>query len=936
MQRPALGWSVPGFLLLVAGLCGAEAPDASLVNEEVKRTVDLSSHLAKITAEILLANQGASPAHSFVVALEPELAGHLAFVGVTVKGEEEEDSALELQETTVRGQSGRFFRAQLPSALAGGARLRVAVETVFTHVLRPFPTRITQAERQLVVFEGSHYLYSPYATRAQSTRVRLASKTVESYTKLGSPSRSEEVIEYGPFRDVAPYSQDAMKIHYENNSPFLTISSLTRTIEVSHWGNIAVEETVDLRHTGATLRGPFSRYDYQRQSDSGVSSIKSFKTILPAAAQDVYYRDEIGNISTSHLLVLEDSVEMEIRPRFPLFGGWKTHYIIGYNLPSYEYLYTLGDQYALKMRLVDHVFDDQVMDSLTLKIILPEGARNIHVDTPYPIDRIPDQLHYTYLDTFGRPVVVATKTNLVEQHIQDMVVHYTFNKILMLQEPLLVVGAFYILFFTVIVYVRLDFSITKDPAAEVRMKVASITEQVLTLVNRRLGLYRHFDEAVNKYKQSRDSGALNSGRKTLEAEHRALTNEIASLQARLKAEGSDLADKVTPPGGARENSRLQSIPDVRPVTAGCSALPYGLPALQVRCRESRPAWSPGPYARAAASDWTPAHDAMNGAPPPPRLLDPQTPAALLLSCSCPSCPAAEASSSRPGRSAQHWPLQEQALLSSLCLPSSSSSSLICLVDTGGTRPQTEPLHMSPHPGLAAVTQPRRAAPPRTPQRRKERDRRGRRAVSERAAAPALGPGRRGADSPGGPLARAGAGLWCGAVLPAATPPGCFLSAGVKTRSASGAWGCRRGRWCGSVTLRPLDPQRLKTSPPSPPSPHSPSAARRCLSRGDRRQRRRTMARPVSSHLQQAWAGEVTDRPWLEGRFLSDPSTLPVRLAGAGSVGLTGSPHSLGERGAVPRAGTACHSGDRPAGGEARARWRSTGESTRWLQLGFAL
>lgn len=68
-----------------------------------------------------------------------------------------------------------------------------------------------------------------------------------------------------------------MKIHYENNTPFLTISSITRTIEVSHWGNIAVEETIDLRHTGATLKGPFSRYDYQRQSDSGISSVKSFK-----------------------------------------------------------------------------------------------------------------------------------------------------------------------------------------------------------------------------------------------------------------------------------------------------------------------------------------------------------------------------------------------------------------------------------------------------------------------------------------------------------------------------------------------------------------------------------------------------------------------------------------------------------------------------------
>uniref|UniRef100_A0A6Q2X5S8 Dolichyl-diphosphooligosaccharide--protein glycosyltransferase subunit 1 n=1 Tax=Esox lucius TaxID=8010 RepID=A0A6Q2X5S8_ESOLU len=520
------------------------AADDGLVNEEVKRTVDLSTHLAKITAEILLSNQGDSAVHSFILAVESDLAPHLAYIGASVKGDEEEDGMLELKQTAIQGQSGEFYKVQLPSSLGAGAKLRVKVETVFSHVLRPFPTHITQAERQLVVFQGNHYLFSPYPTRSQTTRVRLASKTVETYTKLGNPSKSDDAIEYGPFRDVAPFSEDTMKVHYENNTPFLTISSITRTIEVSHWGNIAVEETIDLRHTGAFLKGPFSRYDYQRQSDSGISSVKSFKTILPASAQDVYYRDEIGNISTSHLQVLEDSVEVEVRPRFPLFGGWKTHYIIGYNLPSYEYLYTLGDQYALKMRLVDHVYDDQVIDSLTVKLILPEGARNIHVETPYPIDRVPDQLHYTYLDTFGRPVLVASKTNLVEQHIQDIVVHYTFNKILMLQEPLLVVGAFYILFFTVIIYVRLDFSITKDPAAEVRMKVASITEQVLTLVNKRLGLYRHMDEVVNRYKQSRDAGALNSGRKTLEADHRTLTNDISSLQARLKAEGSDLADKV--------------------------------------------------------------------------------------------------------------------------------------------------------------------------------------------------------------------------------------------------------------------------------------------------------------------------------------------------------------------------------------------------------
>ncbi|XP_075852052.1 dolichyl-diphosphooligosaccharide--protein glycosyltransferase subunit 1 [Microcebus murinus] len=551
--RPPVMASPAARLLLLAALAarGLASPEAApaLVNEDVRRTVDLSSHLAKVTAEVVLAHAGhggaASRASSFLLALEPELEARLAHLGVQAKGEDEEENNLEVRETKVKGRSGRFFTVKLPAPLDPGSRVSLVVEAVYTHALRPYPTHITQAEKQFVVFEGNHYFYSPYPTATQTTRVRLGSRNVESYSRLGNPARSDDVLDYGPFRDVPAFSQAVLRAHFENNSPFLTVTGLARAIEVSHWGNVAVEESVWLRHSGAALKGPFSRYDYQRQPDSGAASVRAFKTILPAAAQDVYYRDEIGNVSTSHLHVLDDSVEMEIRPRFPLFGGWKTHYVIGYNLPSYEYLYCLGDQYALKMRFVDHVFDEQVIDSLTVKIILPEGAKNIQIDSPYDIVRAPDELHYTYLDTFGRPVIVAYKNNLVEQHIQDIVVHYTFNKVLMLQEPLLVVAAFYVLFFTVIVYVRLDFSITKDPAAEARMKVACITEQVLTLVNKRLGLYRHFEEAVNRYKQSRDAAALSGGRKSLEAEHKALTGEIAVLQSRLKAEGSDLCDRVS-------------------------------------------------------------------------------------------------------------------------------------------------------------------------------------------------------------------------------------------------------------------------------------------------------------------------------------------------------------------------------------------------------
>lgn len=103
--------------------------------------------------------------------------------------------------------SGKFFSVKLPSPLAPGAKVRVSVEMVFTHVLQPYPTHITQSEKQFVVFEGNHYFYSPYFTKTQTTRVKLASRNVESYTKLGNPSRTEDTIEYGPFKDIPPYSQ---------------------------------------------------------------------------------------------------------------------------------------------------------------------------------------------------------------------------------------------------------------------------------------------------------------------------------------------------------------------------------------------------------------------------------------------------------------------------------------------------------------------------------------------------------------------------------------------------------------------------------------------------------------------------------------------------------------------------------------------------------
>ncbi|KOB68629.1 Dolichyl-diphosphooligosaccharide--protein glycosyltransferase subunit 1 [Operophtera brumata] len=426
--------------------------------KNVDRTIDVTSQLVKIVSKITLENTGKSPVKNFLLAVEASAKNNLAYIGA----KDSNSKDLRILETTVKGYDYvKFWRVELKEALDAGTSLYVVTEAVFTKALLPFPTAITQQEVQLVKYIGNLYAYTPYYVTSQKTVVNIKTKTVEAFTKVKPFSQQEGSIIYGPYPNTGPFTEKELSVHYKNNSPFLTVTRLERLIEVSHWGNIAIEEVVEVEHTGAKLKGPFSRYDYQQDHHSGPASVRSYKTLLPASASDVYYRDTNGNISTSNMKVKKDSVEVELRPRYPLFGGWRTHYTLGYNVPSYEYLFHSGNDYLLKMRVIDHIFDDMQVDEVVTKVILPEGSVVSKLLIPYPVTRLPDSLHFTYLDTKGRPVIKFVKNNVVENHIQDFQIRYTFPRLLMFQEPLLVVGFLFALFLLVIIYVRLDFSIHK-------------------------------------------------------------------------------------------------------------------------------------------------------------------------------------------------------------------------------------------------------------------------------------------------------------------------------------------------------------------------------------------------------------------------------------------------------------------------------------------
>lgn len=335
------------------------------------RLVDLASQLVKINTQLVFENTGNDNVRYVLIALDEAHAKTLSYINaILVEPNKGGVKPLKLVETQVQGHeksSNHFYRIDLKTPLSAGKTVTITLESIHTHYLEPFPREITQKERQLVKYSGNHYILSPYSILKQKTTVNLSARNVENYSRLKPVTQSDTTLNYGPYENIPAFSYDPMVIHCENNTPFLTVRNLQRQIEVSHWGNIAIEETIDLEHTGAILKGSFSRYEYQRESGSGVSSVKSFKTILPASASDAYYRDDIGNISTSNMRVMSDAVELNLRPRFPLFGGWKTHYVVGYNVPSYEYLYNSGDQYILKIRFIDHIFDDMIVDDAVTK-----------------------------------------------------------------------------------------------------------------------------------------------------------------------------------------------------------------------------------------------------------------------------------------------------------------------------------------------------------------------------------------------------------------------------------------------------------------------------------------------------------------------------------------------------------------------------------------
>jgi len=195
-----------------------------------------------------------------------------------------------------------------------------------------------------------------------------------------------------------------------------------------------------------SLKGHFSRLEYQSQlyqRKQAPHILSDFNLHLPPGVTNAYFYDQNGNVSTSHLRTAPSVTKgskatqysvLELRPRYPVLGGWNYSYTIGFDTPLQDSVgYDVKNgKYVVGVPVMTNI-PGTVINDAEVKIILPEGATYVECDCGHwvssnvtysnvefvsPFLELSNSIstHISYLDTVGRPAITFAYKDLTYKH----------------------------------------------------------------------------------------------------------------------------------------------------------------------------------------------------------------------------------------------------------------------------------------------------------------------------------------------------------------------------------------------------------------------------------------------------------------------------------------------------------------------------------------
>ncbi|KAF3903525.1 hypothetical protein AA313_de0200856 [Arthrobotrys entomopaga] len=437
-------------------------------NTNLLRTIDGSKAYIKETVAVIIENISDKPQSEYYLPFSVPGSAAVSYVECKDKKAGTLCTAEPLDDTSEYPL--KYYKITLPKTLQPKDQITLSVSAGITGALEPVPAIIGQSDKQFLSYTGDKYAPSAYLTEKQKTKFRAANGEIPEYTKFDEVEKNGYTISYGPYDNIKPRKSNeepiTFTVRYEFTSPIVFMERLERDIEVSHWGNnLAIEERYWMTNNGAKLKDQFSRVAWATTSyyNPPTAAIKSLLFPLRVGSKDAYYTDEVGNVSTSRFRSDSREAILDIKPRFPIFGGWNYSFVVGWNNDLPAYLRRVkGDGYILKVPLLQGPSQSTSYGQVEVRIILPEGATDVKYESPVPIHKEERFLHKTFMDTLGRTTIKLTIDNVVDDlKNKDIIVTYNYSALSAFRKPLTVLVSVFSLYVVSTILGSIDLSIGK-------------------------------------------------------------------------------------------------------------------------------------------------------------------------------------------------------------------------------------------------------------------------------------------------------------------------------------------------------------------------------------------------------------------------------------------------------------------------------------------
>ncbi|XP_044754552.1 dolichyl-diphosphooligosaccharide--protein glycosyltransferase subunit 1-like [Coccinella septempunctata] len=419
-------------LLKLQEVRGTEKENA-IQNIQVIHLIDITTFIVKTKYKITFKNVGYHPTDKYVF----ELVDSPAFT--TFTGAKNETLPYDKSST----QNSTVYIVSLRQELLPEEEYTIKIKLIFPSKLVPSTKFSRCYDEHSFLWRGNSVFYSKYFTK--SFRFLFVTDPVFNrniQTSIMYDSSVKNMLIYYA-KNVTPFQYKEILLTFTSPIPVFRVKKLFRSIYVSQFGKIQLEDQVIVENAGPQLLGPYCN----TQSDYWMY------THLPKTAENIKFFDVLGN--NSKTLVYEDERHKTLKfiPRYSLRqGGWKSTYILQYNVPTYEYVFRNEMEYLLKIRAIDHILNDVMVEDAEIKIVLPDGGTISSVMVPPRFEKYNDTIFHTSLSILGRCTVNLRGKILLEENINDIIIKYQYSQFNFLVAPFFLMFLVESVFFSIILW----------------------------------------------------------------------------------------------------------------------------------------------------------------------------------------------------------------------------------------------------------------------------------------------------------------------------------------------------------------------------------------------------------------------------------------------------------------------------------------------------